>query len=219
MTAVQTKRAPVGDAPPAAPVTGLRHRRSAPHMLLGAVLVVVCALAFAVTGLRMDSRTAVLALAQPVPAGHVLSEADLTVVSIVADPALGAVPQSQRSTVLGRTVRLPLAAHALLGQDMLGPPAWPPAGQSLVAVSVKSGHAPTGAAAGVQVLVLVVPPSASANNATTGGVVRAAAEVVSVSPADSAGTTVVSLLVTSANAVKIAGTVGDVSLVVQGGVG
>jgi hypothetical protein len=119
-------------------------------------------------------------------------------------------------------VRLPLAAHALLSQDMVGPAAWPPAGQSLVAVSVKSGHAPTGVSPGAQVLVLVVPPASSTNNGTSstaGGLVQAPAAVVAVSGADSSGTTVVSLLLTSSDAVKIAGTVGDVSLVVAGGVG
>ncbi len=205
-----------------APTVGLRRRRSTPHMLLGAVLVVVCALAFAVTALRVDPRTGVLALANPVPAGHVLSDSDLTVVNIVPDPALGALPQSQRSTVVGRTVRLPLAAHALLAQDLLGPAAWPPAGQSLIAVSVKSGHAPSGMAAGAQVLVLVVPPSSSTNStagSNGGGVAQAPAAVVAVGPADSSGTTVVSLLLTSSDAVRIAGASGDVSLVVQGGAG
>src|SRR5690348_6914299 len=166
-----------------APAVGLRRRRSTPHMLLGAVLVVVCALAFAVTALRVDPRTAVLALAAPVPAGHVLTDPDLTVVNIVPDPALGVVPQSQRSTVVGHAVRLPLAAHALLSQDMVGPAAWPPAGQSLIAVSVKSGHAPSGMAAGAQVLVLVVPPSSNAGGGTGangGGVQQAPAAVVAV---------------------------------------
>jgi len=205
-----------------APAVGLRRRRSTPHMLLGAVLVVVCALAFAVAGLRVDPRTDVLALAGPVPAGHLLTDAVLTVVRIVPDPALGAVPQSQRSAVVGHTVRLPLAAHSLLSQDVLGPAAWPPAGQSLIAVAVKSGHAPSGVAAGAQVLVLVVPPSSSTNNASganSGGVQQAPAAVVSVGGADSSGTTVVSLLLSSTDAVRIAGATGDVSLVVQGGAG
>jgi hypothetical protein len=191
-------------------------------MLLGAVLVLVCALAFAVTGLRMDPRTGVLALAASVAAGHVLTDADLTVVRIVADPALGALPQSQRSAVVGHTARLPLAANSLLSQNVLGPPSWPPAGQSLIAVSVKSGHAPPGAAAGAQVLVLVVPASSSTNTAAGGkgsGVQVAAAAVVSVGPADSSGTTVVSLLLASTDAVRIAGALGDVSVVVQGGAG
>ena len=205
-----------------APAVGLRRRRCAPHMLLGALLVVVCALAFAVTGLRVDPRTGVLTLAGPVAAGHVLTDADLTVVSIVPDPALGALPQSQRSTVVGRPVRLPLAAHSLLSRDVLGPAAWPPAGQSLIAVAVKSGHAPAGLASGAQVQVLVVPPSSNTNSDTSGsggGVQQAPATVASVGAGDSSGTTVVSLLLSSGDAVRIAGAQGDVSLVEQGGAG
>src|SRR4051794_3733175 len=49
---------------------GLRRRRSTPHILLGAVLMVVCGLAFAVTALRVEQRTAVLAVAGSVPARH-----------------------------------------------------------------------------------------------------------------------------------------------------
>ncbi len=222
MTTLQTAPARTNDQRTTSPAVGLRRRRSTPHMLLGAVLVVVCALAFAVTGLRVDPRTGVLALAGPVAAGHVLTDADLTVVRIVPDPALGVLPQSQRSAVVGHTVRLPLAAHSLLSQDVLGPAAWPPAGQSLIAVAVKSGHAPSGVAAGAQVLVLVVPASSSTNTgsgAGGGGVQQAPAAVVSVGGADSSGTTVVSLLLSSADAVRIAGAPGDVSLVVQGGAG
>src|SRR5438067_8124954 len=126
MTTLQTAPAQTNDQRTTSPAVGLRRRRSMPHMLLGAVLVVVCALAFAVTGLRVDPRTGVLALAGPVAAGHVLTDADLTVVRIVPDPALGVLPQSQRSAVVGHTVRLPLAAHSLLSQDVLGPAAWPP---------------------------------------------------------------------------------------------
>lgn len=201
---------------------GLRRRRSTPHMLLGAVLVVVCALVFAVTGLRVDPRSDVLALANPVAAGHVLTDADLMVVRIVPDPALGALPQSQRSVVVGHPVRLPLAAHSLLSQDVLGATAWPPPGQSLIAVAVKSGHAPTGVTPGAQVLVLVVPASSSTTTGSGGngsGVQQAPAAVVAVGGADTSGTTVVSLLLSSADAVRIAGASGDVSLVVQGGAG
>src|SRR6266571_6138058 len=100
MTTLQAAPKRTNDQRSTASGLGLRRRRSAPHMLLGAVLVVVCALAFAVAALRVDPRTDVLALAGPVPAGHVLTDADLTVVRIVPDPALGAVPQSQRSPVV-----------------------------------------------------------------------------------------------------------------------
>jgi len=205
----------------ATPTAGLRRRRSTPHMLLGAVLVVVCGLAFAVTALRVDPRTAVLALAGPVSAGHVLSDADLTVVRIVPDPALGVLSEAQRASVVGRSVRLPLAARSLLSQDVLGPAAWPPRGESLIAVSVKAGRVPTGVAAGAQVLVLVVPGSSATGgtDASRGEVQRAPATVVSLAVADASGASVVSLLLSSADAVRIAGAAGEVALVVQGGTG
>jgi hypothetical protein len=201
------------------PPVGWQRRRSAPHLLLGAVLVVLFAVAFGVTSLRVDPRSGVLAIAGPVPAGHALTDADLTVIRIVPDAALGTVAEAHRSTVVGRTVRLPLAAGSLLSEAVLGPAAWPPAGQSVIAVSLKAGRAPDGLAAGARVLVLVVPASSSNTAANAGRVEQAGATVVSVGASDTGGTTVVSLLMTSANAVRIAGAPGDAALVMHGGAG
>jgi hypothetical protein len=220
MTVLQpaTSRVHTDESGPA-PV-GLRRGRSVPHLLVGAVLVVVCALAFAVTSLRVDPRTAVLAVAGPVPAGHVLTDADLMVVRIVPDAVLGTVSEAQWSSVVGRAVRLPLAAHSLLSDGVLGPAAWPPAGQSLTAVAVKAGHAPAGVASGARVLVLVVPGSSTTTTGTTVGDLEQAQAVVSaVGVADAAGTTVVSLLMAAPDAVRIADARGDVTLMVLGGVG
>ena len=219
MTVMQTlpHGAANGERPAVAPV-GLKRSRSTPHVLLGAVLVLVCALGFAVTGLRVDPRGPVLALARAVPAGHVLTDADLTVVRIVTDSTLGTLPASQRASVVGRAVRLPLAANSLLSAGVLGPAAWPPAGQSVIAVAVKSGRAPAGLTAGAQVLVLVVPASSAGNaGSSTATIPQAHATVVAVGAVDTNGTTVVSLLLSSANAVRVAGASGDAAVVVQGG--
>src|SRR5687767_2746877 len=105
------------DARRDAPAVSVRRRRSTPHIVLGALLVLACAVAFAVTALRVDPRTAVLALARSVPAGHILSAADLTVVRIVPDAALSVVAEGQQSSVVGRTVRLPVAASTLLSES------------------------------------------------------------------------------------------------------
>ena len=220
MSAVQTplpRAASNGERPAAAPV-GVKRRRSTPHMLLGAVLVLVCALAFAVTGLRVDPRSPVLALARAVPAGHVLTDADLAVVRIVPDSALGTLSESQRSTVVGRSVRLPLAANSLLVSEVLGSAAWPPAGQSVIAVAVKSGRVPVGLTAGANVLVLVVPASSGASTGSAAPTIpRAQATVVAVAAADTNGTAVVSLLMTSTNAIRVAGAPGEAALVLHGG--
>jgi len=222
MTTLEATARTTDGADRRAPATpGLRRRRSTPHMLLGAVLVVVCGLAFAVTALRVDPRTPVLALAASVSAGQVLTDADLTVVRIVPDPALGVLREAQRASVVGRTVRLPLAARSLLSEEVLGPAAWPPKGESLIAVSVKAGRIPAGVSAGAQVLVLVVPGASATGgtDASRGEVQRAPATVVSVAAADASGASVVSLLMSSADAVRIAGAAGEVALVVQGGTG
>jgi hypothetical protein len=193
-----------------------------PHLLLGAVLVVACAVAFASTALRVDPRIAVLAVARDVPVGHVLSEADVRVVRIVADPAMSTVAESRKAAVLGRSVRLPLAAGGLLSESMLGPGAWPPVGQAVVAVKVTAGHAPTSVDAGARVLVLVVATSsgnAPAASATQAAPVRAEATVVAAQAPDTSGARVVSLLMTETDAVKVTSAPGEASLVVRGRAG
>ncbi len=191
-------------------------RRSTPHIVVGTLLVLTCAVAFATTALHVDPRTAVLALARSVPAGQALSAADLAVVRIVPDDALAVVTEDRRSSVVGRTLRLPVVADTLLSESMLGPPAWPPAGQSLVAVSVKPGRAPDGLAAGTHVLVLVVAPRSSTGTSSGASTLQAEATAVSVAKADATGARVVSLLMTSPDAVRVAGVSGEVALVVQG---
>jgi hypothetical protein len=200
----------------AAPSVGLRRGRSVPHILVGSVLVLVCALTFAVTALRVDPKAAVLAVAGAVPAGHVLTDADLTTVRVAADGVVGTVSESERASVVGRSVRLPLAAGSLLSAEVLGPAAWPPAGQSVVAVPVKVGRAPAGMVAGVQVLVVVVPAVSTSTGQPAGQLLQARAAVVAVEAPDTTGATVVSLLMESTDAVRVVGAVGDVALVVQG---
>lgn len=217
MTALQTGPARSADAARRnAPAVHEVRRRSTPHIVMGALLVLACAVAFAVTALRIDPRTGVLALARSVSAGHSLSVADLMVVRIVPDAALTVVAEDQQSSVVGRTVRVPVAANTLLSESMLGPAAWPPEGQSLVAVSVKPGRAPEGLAAGAHVLVLDVRPSSNTGSSGNGPTIRFAAIVVSVGVADGNGANVVSLLMASSDAIRVAAASGDVALVVQG---
>jgi len=197
----------------------MARRRSAPHLLLGVFLTLVAAVAFAVTSLRMDPRIEVLALAGPVSAGQVLGDADLVVARIVPDSTIAVLPADRRTSVVGRTVTMPLPANSLLSEEALGRAAWPPNGQSVIAAAVKAGRAPDGVSAGARVLVLVVPPASS--TATISGAPpdgpRAAATVVAVQSADASGSSVVSLLMSSADALRIAGANGDVALVLQGG--
>jgi len=204
------------------PPSPLQRRRRRGPILLGALLVLLGAVSFAVTSLRVDPRVPVLALAGPVAAGQTLSDADLMVVRIVPDPSVQVVAASARSSVVGRTVTMPLAAHTLLSMDEVGPSAWPPAGQAVVAVPVKAGHAPTGLAPGGQVTVVTVnsgtaPISQNGGGSSAGSGVQVRATVVAVKAPDANGTSVVSLLLVTADALKLAGASGDVALVLGSG--
>ncbi|MBG0569008.1 SAF domain-containing protein [Actinoplanes aureus] len=202
---------------PAGPV--IRRRISVPRVLLGAVLILGLALAGAIVANRVDTRVPVLAVARDIAAGQTITDADLTVVRIAAEAGVATVPEAQRTTVAGRTASMPVAAGTLLHEGLLGEVVFPAAGQAVIALGVKPGHAPSGLAAGTKVTVLIVPTAGAAGGVATsaGPVVHAKATVVSVEQAaDQSGQQVVSLLLASADATKVASTVGEPSLIQLG---
>jgi hypothetical protein len=140
-------------------------RRSVPHLVVGALLVVACAVGFAVAASSLDHRGAVLALARPVTIGQQLTSGDVRSVRVSAQTGVTTLPASQLRTVIGQTMAVSLPAGALLAASELGP-ARVPAGQAVVAVAVKSGQAPPGLAAGEH--VLLVPVSSTGDTGSTG---------------------------------------------------
>jgi hypothetical protein len=200
---------------------GLPGRVRAPrHMLVGAALMVGSALLFAVVGLRADPAVPVLALAQPVAAGEVIGETHLQVVHIVPDPRVELVPASQRQTVVGRTAAVPLAEGGLLSPAQLGAVAWPPSGQSVLAVPVATGRMPAGLSAGSVVSVLHWPARVEApDGGEAAGLVTVPAVVVAVEEPNVAGVRVVSLLLSSAQARQVAAADGVVLVVESPGSG
>ena len=153
-------RAPSGDGglPPRA------RRRNLPLAVAGVLLVAGCALIFAVGWRSAGHREPVLALARTVPAGSVLSPADLQQVRISADAAARLVPAGAEATVVGRTAGQPLPAGTLLTFAALGAAGQPGAGQAQVGVQVSAGQYPPSLAAGATVEVLDAPSSSSQNS-------------------------------------------------------
>ena len=200
-------------------------RRAGRRMAAGVLLVLAAVVVFWQVDLRHDPRQAVLAMARPVPAGQVITEADLRTVRVAPDPGLHLLPAAERDRVVGRTAAVPLATGSLLTGEQVGPVAWPPPGQAVVAVAVKPGHAPAGLTPGARVVVLVVPaPTGTTSTAPAGtagpGGVRALATVVALTQGpDQASTQVVSLLLAAEAAEQVAAAPGDVSLVWRGPVG
>ena len=203
----------------------LRRRISLRRVLLAVGLVLACALAGVIVAKRVDTRVPVLAAAHAISAGQVVTAADVTTVKVAAEAGVAMVPASQLSTVVGRVAAVPLVAGTLLSPSQFGGPVWPGPGEAVIAVPVKPGRLPSGLSAGAHVTVLVVTTGTPGGVTGTGSgqagppqVEKATATVVSVdAAADQSGTTVVTLVLSSGDATRVASASGDVALVRLGG--
>ena len=131
-----------------------RKRRSVPHLIFGAVLVVGCAAGGLVAAQQLGERQEVVALARPVEVGHVILQQDLVGVSLAVDDAVKVVPASAVSSVVGRPVAYSLPVGVLLTDDVLGPPRVPAGGRAIAALGLKPGQFPPEVSAGSNVVVL-----------------------------------------------------------------
>ena len=142
----------------------------------GVVLVVVCALVFAEGWLQAGNRQPVLALAQPVTAGQVITAADLETVRVSAAGPVSLVPASRQAEVAGSTAAVSMPAGSLLtGSDIGTPP--PVKGQVRLGVALKPGQYPPDLAAGQDVDVLATPASGTSSSSSGSGSAAAALPV------------------------------------------
>jgi hypothetical protein len=202
---------------PAAP-TSRRGPRKVPHLVAGMLLVVLCAGGTVWWTTSSQDRTPTLAVAKPVTVGHVLTSADLRTVDVSASPGTALVPAEEAASVLGRPMATTLGPGALLTPDAVGAAQLPAVGRAIVAVGVKPGQFPPELTAGTTITVIVT--AATTQPATTVPAPVAGttwrATVVSVAPAGTDQTTVVSLDLTSTDAEQLAQVpAGQLALVMQ----
>ena len=189
MAVLSRSRRTAGPQPPGqGPRRG--RRRSVPLAAGGVVLVVVCALVFAEGWLQAGHRQPVLALAQPVAAGQVITAADLETVRVSAAGPVSLIPASRQAEVVGSTAAVSLPAGSLLaGSDIGTPP--PVKGQVRLGIALKPGAYPPDLAAGQDVDVLATPAAAASGSSSSGAASAALpvgeAVVLSVSPAAASG--------------------------------
>lgn len=194
---------------PASAPPPVRHRQR-PWIVAGVLLVVGCSLAFAIASLRVGGREPVLAVARSVPAGQVLTSADLNEVRIAAGDGLRPVPAAQRGKVIGRTAAVPLVAGSLLTMEQVGPASTLASGEAVVGLALKPGQFPPGLAPGARVRVIDTGGNATGGSssltADAGSALARTATVLGVSDpgVDSSGTTVVSVKASSAEADRVA---------------
>ena len=198
------------------PIPRLR-RKSPPAVVLGVLLIAVCAFGIGAWALNVGHRTQVLVVARPVQAGSVISASDLTTAGVAADHSVSGIPASAAGQVIGKVASDNLVPGALLLRAEVGGGPSVPSGSSVVGLDLKPGMFPTALEPGDSVAVVSTPSQAPSSN---GGVVIVSKATVFSSRASSDGiSTLVSVVVPSgqASAVAAAGAQGSVSLVLNGG--
>lgn len=185
-----------------------RRRRRLPHLLVGVLLVVGCAVAFLVVTMTSSARKPVLVLARPLTVGHVLLAQDLRQVDLPVDVGIRVVDAASAANVVGRVLMTSLPSGALLPPEALTmTPA--PVGRGIAALALNPGQLPPEITAGAQVSVVLAPSgSAAAANASAASVavsVRSWPAVVSsVTASTTSQATVVSVILDESDARDVA---------------
>lgn len=208
-TVSERKRSVRQDRTPPPRLAAPRRRMDLPYVVLGLLLVVIGALAVTTIVLRNSGRTPILVLARDVPAGQILTAADVRTELVAIGSGIAVVPASNSGSVVGRAAAGPLHAGHLLAPDDVGAQAWPPAGQAVLAFSLKPGNYPPDLSAGARVAVLTAPPSGQAGTTQPARGTVGLAETPSATVLDvredvgGLGSDVVTLLLSQAGAAQV----------------
>jgi hypothetical protein len=173
-------------------------------MVVGVLLVIGGALAFADASLHLGSREEVLVVSEPLAAGQVITSSDLETVRVSTGSGLQAVPAGDEASVVGSSAAVPLVAGALLTRAEVGSTAPVASGSDVVAVGLKAGQYPPDLAPGDRVQVVPVTSPSSSSLTPTGTPVSATVLAVDVASVASDGPTVFSLQVSRSDADEVA---------------
>jgi len=178
----------------------VRRRRRPGLWAAGAALLAVGAFGAAVLVGRAGDRVPVLAVARTVYVGEAISDGDVRVARVAADPALQPIPAGDRDRVVGKLAAVELRPGSLLTADEVTGATVPGAGEQLVGLPVKPGQLPArGLVAGDRVLVVATPgeqTNASSSDAGAGPVgAPVPARVVEVGSPEADGTVTVDVAV------------------------
>lgn len=172
-----------------------RRWRSVPRLLIGVLLVVVCAAGGTFAGIALDERVSAVVLARSMVVGQVILSQDLRLVDFPPDSGVDVVVHSSAGTVVGQRVAYDLPAGTVLTRSALGSPQSPPRGKGVAAVGLKPGQFPPGLTRGATVSIIAAAP---AERQSWTGVVVAVTEPLNDT------TTVVSLQLSIADARHVA---------------
>ena len=193
-------------APPRAP----RARRRSPAVLaLAVALVAAGGLGGAVLYNATGQRSAVLALAQNVPAGQAITAGDLVVAHISLDPALQPVGAASLENVVGMRATADLMCGQFLTSADVTRSSLVQAGDQVVGVPAKDTQLPAVALQPGDKIMIVSTGAGNGSSDSSGTVLPAVgsqlpATVISVGAQDSNGTTVVDVALPQTQASQLA---------------
>jgi hypothetical protein len=163
--------------------TAAAGRRTSRRGLIISVLVVLVGGLIAFAGSQvLTKHTQVLAVAQDVPVGATITDADLTTASVTKDPNLSPIPAADKSQIVGMVAQVGLVKGELLTRAQIGTSSGFTSGQQLVALPLKQGQFPArGLTPGQKVLIVATPgangPTSSTSSTSSAGSSDASAGV------------------------------------------
>lgn len=145
-------KAPGGPAPAS---VGRLPRQRRPLWIIGAAILVLIAVVANVQLVQASGhRVPVVLLARDVPMGHKITQTDLAVTRVAAEPAVVTVPGRQLGEVVGRRAAVSLRKGSLLAPRQLTAQTSPQRGEALVSIPLKSNLMPPHLTAGWKVRVV-----------------------------------------------------------------
>ena len=197
-------------SPPRPRVDSPQPGRNLARVVVGVVVVAVCAGAFLVLAGSVDHRRPVLVVVRQVAPGAELTSADIAVTKAVVSGPVRALSASQLGQVVGRHAVYGLVPGSLLSPGAVQDGPGLATDQVTMGLSVKPGMFPSSLRPGDRVLLFVVGPADGVGPAPVPAraepVVEATVSVVHPQASTSAeGSTSMDLVVSRARAAEVAG--------------
>jgi hypothetical protein len=198
-----------GTPQPPGRLRGLPRRRRPAMIALAVAMAGAGVLVSAAVYAKANHQVQVVMVTQPVPAGAVITSADLGTASVTVGGGISVIPAAQLTQINGEIAAVALRPDTLLARADLTTSQPPGPGQELVSAALKpSGLPASGLFPGDHVLIVATPgdqgqAGSSAGAASLTSPAAGVVEAVDSTP-DGDGLVVVDLLVSDASAADVA---------------
>ena len=191
-------------------------RRRPIHIIATIAAIFIGAAIFAWGWTATTTSESVVAARTTIPRGAVITADDLTTTQLSGDSTLKVVPGGDLDDLVGKRAALDIAAGGLVTPEMAAANNMPPAGQSIVGVSLTPAQVPAMTPRSGD-KVRLVATTGEGGEAASGTPLTTSAEVLDSSTDEVSGNTVVNVLVPYADAAVLANraSTGNIALVVD----